>query len=310
MAQPNRKPLTSYLRAARPTERVLRAILRNGADEADRLIQKMLEQDTTGSRIRAAQLLLVRRELRSQQSAMWGDIGKALREGISDVSQAAYTEAEDILLDYLRRNNQPTDTFLDSLRQQARRGLDHVLAKGANGISLSRQVYRTQALATGLVDRVVQTGLLLQHGAKEIARDASRLINPNVPGGVSYAAMRLARTELNNAFKTAQEQRYVDEPWTQGMRWNLSGSHPRPDECNVYADEDQHGLGAGVFPVGKRPLSHPNCLCFLTPVQADEDQFIEAFLAGQYDNYLEGLDMNEAEIADMKPKPRPPRVRR
>jgi hypothetical protein len=148
-------------------------------------------------------------------------------------------------------------------------------------------VYKTQALSTGLVHRKVQQGMILGKGAKEIAKDVSSLIKPDVAGGVSYAANRLARTELNNAFKTAQEQRYIDEPWTLGMRWNLSGSHPTPDECNDYAVADEHGLGKGIWPVGHRPRSHPNCLCYLTVEQMDDDEWIDRFVDGEFNDYLD-----------------------
>lgn len=300
MAQPlpnrgRRKPLRDYLRASRPTDNEVRSILRDAAEEAERLIPELLKKRTSGGKIRAAQLTLIRRELRAMHSSMWGDLDTALRDGMSAVAEAAYLQAEDILLEYLRHNNQPTDSFLQAMRHQAREGMKAIFAKAANGIPLSLQVYRTKALTQGWVNRIVQNGILLQHSAKDIAKDVAHLIRPDVPGGVSYAAQRLARTELNNAFKTAQEERYKDEPWTMGMQWNLSGSHPAPDECNEYAEADDHGLGKGVYPVGKRPHSHPNCLCYLTSVQADEDEFIEGFLSGEYDDYL-GDTVGEAEV--------------
>lgn len=285
--RPNRKPLRDYLTAVQPTERDLRAVLRNASDEAERMIPKLIEQNTQGSKVRAAQLRLVLREIKLMQSSMWGDVGLLVREGVRRVYTTAYTEAEDVLFQYLQHHNQSPTLFRAALAAEARRGVEAVLAKAQNNIPLSTQVYRTQALTQGTVDRIVQTGMLLQKSAKQIAKDVAHLINPNVPGGISYAAMRLARTELNNAFKTAQEHRYKDEPWTKGMRWNLSGSHPERDECNDYAEADDHDLGVGVYPVGKRPHSHPNCLCYLTPVQIEEDEFIEEFLSGDYDNYLD-----------------------
>lgn len=291
---PNRKPLRDYLKAAKPTDNEIRAILKNAADEAERLIPKLIEQNTTGGKIKAAQIRIILREVRTQQSAMWGDLGKTIRYGMQTVAVAAATEAEDTLMDYLRNNGQDTSMFRIAFAEQARRGMRHVFAKSANGIPLSTQVYRTQALSMGWVHNVVNSGLILQHSAKRIAQNVRHLINPNVPGGVSYAAFRLARTELNNSFKTAQEQRYVDEPWTKGMRWNLSGSHPTPDECNEYAEANEYRLGPGIYPVGLRPHSHPNCLCYLTPEQDDEEDFINAFVNGDYDYYLDDTVGSEA----------------
>lgn len=297
-------PLQSYLRAAQPTDAELRSILRAAAEEAERLIPKELERLNYSGKIKAAQLTMIRREIHQWYAAAWGDIGKTLRDGVANVSRAAYTEAESLLMDYMARQGIDTSAYLASLRAQAARGLPAVLARAANGIPLSRQVYKTQALARGLVDRAVNNGLLLGHSAQRVADSVRDLIDPNVPGGVSYAAMRLARTELNNAFKTAQEQRHADEPWVKGMQWHLSGSHPRKDECNLYAEQDIHDLGAGIYPVGERPHSHPNCLCFMTVEQISEDEWIDRFIAGEYDEYLdEGAGLTEAQVIELHPKP-------
>jgi hypothetical protein len=79
--------------------------------------------------------------------------------------------------------------------------------------------------------------------------------------------MRLARTELNNAFHLSQIYSFYDRPYILGVKWNLSESHPRPDECNEYAQGDHVGMGSGVFRVQDTPAKpHPNCFCYLTPV--------------------------------------------
>lgn len=291
MAQPNRKrkrqpqtPLQALLAEVGVTEAQLRAILRDGAEEAERLIPKFIEQSTTGGRVRASQIAIAQREIRAMLDALWGDLGAAVRQGVGSAVLSA-AQGEDILLRFM--NEAATDTMRAAFTEQARGNIANILAKAANNIPLSLQVYRTQTLANGEVNRRVQRGLLLGHSAQRIADDVRDLIRPDVPGGVSYAAMRLARTELNNAFRTSQELRYRDEPWCKGMKWNLSGSHPKRDECNDYAEADEHGLGAGVYPFGHVPRGHPNCLCHLTPHQEDEEDFIEAFLAGDYSEFID-----------------------
>ena len=282
MAQPN--PLQAYLKASALTMTELRSILLAGAEEADNLIPKLLEKHTTGGTIKAAQLSLVRREIAAWYAALWGDIGSALKNGIQPVVLAA-ADGEDILFKYLDAHD--AGLLRASFQAQAKKGLAGILARAFNNIPLSSQVYRTQALSKGWVDRAVNNGILLGHGAKQIAKDVSGLIKPNVKGGVAYAANRLARTELNHAFKTTQQQRYADEPWNVGMEWNLSGSHPKPDICNLLATQDIHGLGKGVYPTGDLPRSHPNCLCYWTPATVDEDTFIDSFVAGDYNEFID-----------------------
>lgn len=289
MAQPkpSNQPLLDVLAQYGVTRAELDAILRDGADEAERLIPKLIERHTTGSKVKAAQLALVLRELKVAQSALWGDLGAVTRAGVEASYLTAAEAAEDVLLSVFRKAGANPGPFLAGWREQAKQGIAAVLAKAKNGIPLSRAVYKTQALATGLVDRKVTQGLLLGMNAKTIAKSVRDLIRPDVKGGVSYAAHRLARTEINHAYQTSQAERYQDEPWTTGMRWNLSRSHPAPDICNVLSERDEFGLGAGVYPVGKRPDSHPNCFCYQTPEQLSEEAFIENFLAGDYNAYLD-----------------------
>lgn len=281
---PPNGPLLALLKDINLTEKQLRAILRDGAEEAERIIPKLIEQNSTGGKLKAAQSAIVLREIRALMAALWGDIGPVVREGVKATVLTA-SQGEDVLYKFM--NGQGKTIMRAAFREQARAGIEAVLAKAANDIPLASSVYRTQALATGLVHKRVNNGLLLGHSAQRIAKDVRDLVKPDVAGGVSYAAFRLARTELNNAYKTSQETRYKDEPWTKGMQWHLSGSHPAPDECNLYAEADDHGLGPGVYPFGERPHSHPNCLCYLTPVQVDEDEFIESFLDGEYNTYID-----------------------
>lgn len=293
MAQPKQsppnQPLLDVLAVNNMTLSEMNAILRDGAQEAERLIPKLIEQNTTGGKVKAAQLALVLREVKVMQSALWGDLGRVTRTGVEAGYLKAAEAAEDVLTKVFHQNGVSPAPILAGWREQAKQGIAAVLAKSANGIPLSRAVYKAQALATGQVTRKVQQGLLLNMNAKAIAKSVKDMISPLVKGGVSYAAHRLARTEINNAYKTSQEARYKDEPWTSGMRWNLSGSHPTPDICNVLASQDAHGLGDGVYPVGKRPNSHPNCLCYLTPEQPDEDEWMDRFLAGDYNTYIDRL---------------------
>lgn len=290
MAQPLLKPnqpLLDVLAVSGVTIAEMNQMLTDGAQEAERLIPKLVEKHTTGGDVKAAQLALVLRELKVAQSALWGDLGAATRGGVEAGYLQAAEAAEDVLLRTFAKAGANPAPFLAAWREQAKQGINAVLAKSKNNIPLSRAVYKTQALASGLVDRTIKRGLLLGQNAKTVAKSVKGLIDPNVKGGVSYAAHRLARTEINHAYQTSQAERYADEPWTTGMQWNLSKSHPRPDICNTLSVRDAFGLGAGVYPVGQRPDSHPNCLCYQTPEQLSEDDFIEGFLRGDYNSYLD-----------------------
>lgn len=300
-------------RAVGMTDLQVREALEAAAEEAERTIPKLIERGTTGAAITAAQRSIILREIRALLSSLWGDVGAEVRAGIQRAAEYA-ASGEDILFEYLRERGLDVEDLRRGFVQRAQNGIEALLAKAANGIPLSTRVYRSQALSNGWVEKRVNAGLLLGKSAASIAKDVRDLINPNVAGGVSYAAQRLARTEINNAYKTAQEARYAEEPWSVGITWNLSRSHPRRDVCDVYASQDLHGLGAGTYPFGEVPKAHPNDMCFQTPVQVDEDEFIDKFLAGDYDEYLDeelGMDpeeLREPEPANPTTAARPPTV--
>lgn len=290
MAQPAydpRQPLLNVLALNKMTIAEMNQMLNDGADEIDRVLPKLIEKHTTSGSVKAAQLALVRKELRGLQSALWGDLGRSTRSGVEAAATTASATAEGALWQFLAKHGLDMPQLRAANVATARQGIAAMLAKSANGIPLARSVYHTQQLASGMVDRKVSQGLLLGNNAKAIAKSVSTMIRPNVAGGVSYAAHRLARTEINHAYKTAQEQRYANDPWVKGMRWNLSKTHPKPDQCNEFADADDHGLGDGVYPVGHRPRSHPNCLCYLTAESISEEEFEDAFMAGEYNRHID-----------------------
>ncbi len=106
--------------------------------------------------------------------------------------------------------------------------------------------------------------------ADGIGRDiAGRLLTGE--DNAYYNAERLVRTELNRAHGEAYRAAMSQTPGVIGERFVLSPTHPRPDICDLHASANLHGLGPGVYPVGKSPWpAHPNTLSYLEPVFADE----------------------------------------
>lgn len=273
----------------RKYDREMARILMDAAKEAETIIANLALDKGIGSKIRQAQLRQAQAGLRSLSGSLWGDrITPLMRRGIREAAEKGAT-SEMFINDVLRKRGLPTVPGLEeAYRFDAHDTARNLYARQSNGISLSRNVYKAEALSRGWVDREINRALALQMSQKELARRVKALIRPDVRGGVSYAANRLARTEINNAFHTSQIERRSAEPWTRGMQWHLSGSHPRPDECNFYALKVNFtGGGPGVFKPGETPSKpHPNCLCYLTTVTIGEQEFIDGFMDGKYDNFL------------------------
>ena len=91
--------------------------------------------------------------------------------------------------------------------------------------------------------------------------------------GVSYKALRLARTEIQKMHALATDRMMARQPWVEQEKINLSAAHPKPDECDDAASGGEDG--DGVYPVGTIILPlHPNCLCYKTAKLMDRDQFV------------------------------------
>jgi len=84
-------------------------------------------------------------------------------------------------------------------------------------------------------------------------------------GLVSRRARLIARTEASNAEHEANSIAADESPVVETVKWNRSHRHSKRDSCDVLAEADLYGLGAGVYPTDAIPARpHPRCLCFLT----------------------------------------------
>lgn len=289
MPAPKPTPLQAYLGVQVKVDREMAKILMGAAKEAERIVGGIQGSKGAASALQAGKMKQASAALRAASASMYGEVTATMKAGMKRAAEAAVgseTFVNDALFNAF---GERLPALEQAFSYSAANAIDAAYAKAQNGIPLASQVYQTNALTDGRVDAVVNNGILLQQSAAQIAATVAGLINPLTPGGTSYAANRLARTELNNAFHTAQINRRKDEPWTQGFKWHLSGSHPRPDQCNEYATGVNFKDGdPGVFKPEDVPgKPHPNCLCFLTTVTDSEAKFIEDFLAGKHDAYMD-----------------------
>lgn len=275
-------PLRDQIKVMQMTDAEIRRVAREAALEADKVIRSLEGKEGIGARVRSAQLSVAK-----TNAEMWAAVGDATKIGIGDAFDAA-AESQALWDDALfRKAGFSASYWRMSQLATARSGIGAFLARRENGITLSQRVWRDTSLSRGYLDRAINNGLILGKSAREIANDVKGYLNPNVPGGASYAAMRLGRTEVNNAYHTQARNQFKNTPWIERVKWNLSGSHPRPDQCNEYAEGGDVPAHAGEwFPESVPDKPHPNCLCYVTPVTMDLDTYVKNFQDGQYDDYI------------------------
>ena len=116
--------------------------------------------------------------------------------------------------------------------------------------------------------------------ASERAADSDGLLRDDEcrATGISYNALRLARTEIQNAHHAMVSDIYQNAPWVTGKWVRLSPTHPRVDICDTYA-------AGGPYAADEVILSlHPNCLCRYEPALMPADDFrrsVRGWLAGE-----------------------------
>lgn len=166
-----------------------------------------------------------------------------------------------------------------------------------DGLMLSDRVWKAAGIWRNATTRLVEDGIVRGLDSRKLAREVQQYLQPDVwtaqkhevrkrvgiPKNVSYEGMRLARTELNNAFLEGQIAANQGVPGYRGIYWRLSDAHPAPDICDDMAGNMFHGE-PGFYPRGEEPTRpHPQCMC--VPVSAFEEPgaFVDRLRSWQRD---------------------------
>lgn len=281
-------PIQIYAKATQRTDKDIQRILQAASKDAQKAAEAAAKSAKIGGKVTAAQQRLIVNSVNGKMQELWETTGHLTVFGQKEAAAAALN-ASDFLADKVY-GGAAKDQRIRSVQAQARAGVDAFISREENMLPLSERVYSNLVLAQGKVQLEVQKALIRGLSARDLADNVAGLISPKVPGGISYAAMRLARTEINNAFHFSQIRYTRDMPWVEGYQWHLSGSHPtnqKNDPCPDMARRDHDGMGRGVYSKNRVPgKPHPQCLCFITNVTASEGEFERNLSRGSYDRYL------------------------
>jgi hypothetical protein len=288
---PGEPPIRTFARITAQTDREILRLLAEAARDAGREAERLAKSRKFGAMTREAQQRLIQAEMHRQMRALWEGVGHLTIFGEKEAARAA-ADSMDFLQNRLwRAGGADASDFRRAIRRSAETGVDAYLSRQENLQGLSKRVYKNDLLGRGRVSATINKGLLRGLSARELANEISGLIRPGVRGGVSYNAMRLARTEINNAFHFSSIRYTREQPWVTGYKWNLSGSHGRVDICNEYAQKNHDSLGRGVFKKSNVPgKPHPNCLCYITTVSTPPGKFERQLRNGSYNSYLRKVE--------------------
>lgn len=151
----------------------------------------------------------------------------------------------------------------DQYKGEIELGIDLALGEGKSAAQLSRDVRQYLKEPNNLFRRVRD-----KHGNLVLSQRAKAFHPGQGVYRSSYKnAMRLARTEVNMAYREADAARWDELPFVVGYEVHLSGRHPEPDIC-----DDLKGKYPKDF---KFRGWHPHCFCYCTTILSTDEEFDE-----------------------------------
>lgn len=178
--------------------------------------------------------------------------------------------------------------------------LDTFLARTTAGMNLSERVWNLTHGAKDQLELYLSSGISTGRSAAEIAGDIKQYLNePNRlfrrvrregklvlskaakgyhPGAGIYRssyrnALRLAKNEINMAYRMSDHLRRQQLPFVIGIEVHLSASHPRLDMCDDLV---------GKYPKGFIFMTwHVGCLCYTTSIMLNKKDSLKFMKTGK-----------------------------
>ena len=277
--------LAKLLQVQNGVDRRINAALDAAAADAERELGKIASYTGIGAAARREQLVAARYAIAKVMRDLFGNVGELTDTGMRDAAaQAAiaHAKSDGKFLDEIFDTPKDRQEYIQATKRAARRNVMSALRRMTGDTrSYSKRVYKASQLASGQVERVVTSAIARGASPAELAVEIRKSILPHTPGGVSYAAKRFARTEINNAFHATSIEESKDRPWVESMGWRLSKSHPKESGCLC-----ERYARTGTFAVEDVPKKpHPNCFCYIVPIPIPFNEFKMNLLMGNYDDW-------------------------
>jgi len=160
-----------------------------------------------------------------------------------------------------------SDRIWKHAKEAAKQIEKQVMLSLQTGMSANR--LRDQLLATA-EQQPIKIPEYLQKQLKDATPEQiAKKVSEYIKKKQEFNAKRVARTEIQRAWRITYVEQSKKLPFVKGIKWNLSGSHNIEDICDELANTDV-GLGPGVYPPNAVPFNgqpaHPQCMCNLTTV--------------------------------------------
>lgn len=167
--------------------------------------------------------------------------------------------------------------------------------KQSDGFRFSKRIWKHNNLYKKKMNDAITDALKTGKSAKQLAKDLAGFVSPKAKGKGIYTdprknAERLARSEINMAYRMADSERWAKQWFVVGILVSLGHRHAVYDVCD-------HMVGR--YPKDYVFLGfHPNCWCVATPIlcsEAEQDRMNE---------YRMGLRANPPKLRTVNKMPK------
>lgn len=251
------------------------------------------------------------KQLQGKLESIIGDFNGRMTQSIQGGSKKAWELANvenDILVKNYTKGIDVPEGLLSSMNQVNLSALDAFLARTSNGWNLSDRVWK---LGNGMqtdIQSYLGSGIAQGKSATKISQDLNKFLKnqhspfrrvKNADGKMVWSkpakewfkdhpvgrgvyrnmrknAMRLARTETNAAYRTADHMRRQQLPFVTGFTVHLSSSHLVTDICDdMVGDYPKNYVFVGF---------HSSCMCFVTTKKLSKEEFRQFIKTGFMDD--------------------------
>lgn len=245
------------------------------ANELDERAKWLAKHSTSwSSGVQRTQYDMLKRQMQQTSHQVSNGVYTLTKDGMFKVADAVVKDSVDWMSSF-GFSSEGLDAALEHVPASVVNSLVTGSVYGnAGSWSLSKAIWSDNEKALRDVYQIMAGGLAKNMSVEEIARDLKAYVSPNAafdwqgPTGlkiykhkVDYNAQRLARTLTQHTYQQSMVAAAKDNPFIDEFVWVANGSRV----CPICADRD-----GTHYKKDKLPLDHPNGMCVMEPVIADD----------------------------------------
>lgn len=251
----------------------IRKVYKNAYNNMSDRIER-LNKDTFSGKVMESEFKKLKKEL--------NEAYKEVGEQIKALTKSGATESADIAVQLANEFAEKIGVSVEGAYSYVPKEVVQSIVTGElykGDWSLSKAIWGDLKQTQQDLQNIIAEGIAQNLPSPDIARAIQEYMNPDEKKGydwlkehpgtktsIDYNAFRLSKTMISHAYQQAYEKTVEKNPFVEGIKWEVSNKHNVCDLCKKRAEQNDYGLGKGVYPKGKVPLDHPNGQCVLISV--------------------------------------------